>query len=132
MNWFYKTFENDADIISQLFWFKITNQDWAQTAWFLESSTNYFDRLEEAGYSYVSLELSKDWNISVLRKNEWEKTLDLNVPVEIFQWLLEDIQRICDRYKTSLRLIQPIDLPFTTWNKENIESESIPFEKITK
>lgn len=119
-SWFYKTFESDAIVASQFFWLKITMQEWVQTVWFLESSTNYFERLEDAGYSYVALKLQEDWNISVLRNYEWENNLDLNVPFETYQGLLNEILRIHEKYSVCLRLIQPIDLPFKTqeeWNK---------------
>lgn len=112
MSGFYKTFESDAIIISQLFWLKITIQEWLQTVWFLEKSTNYFTQLEDAWYSYVALKINEDWNVSVLRNHEWNKTLDLSVPFENFQWLLDDLLHIYEKYSTCLRLIQPIDLPF--------------------
>lgn len=119
MSGFYKTFESDAIIISQLFWLKITLQEWMQTVGFLEKSTNYFDLLEAAWYSYVALKINKDWNISVLHSHEWNKILELNIPFENFQWLLDDILHIYEKYSTCLRLIQPLDLPFNneSWYK---------------
>lgn len=120
MSGFYKTFESDANIISQLFWLKITLQEWAQTASFLEKSENYFERLEDANYSYVALQINKDWNVSVLRKHEWNKSLEINIPFDIFQWLLDDLRHIQEKYSTYPRLIQPIDLPFDN-NEEYTE-----------
>lgn len=123
MWWFYKTFESDANIISQLFWLKITLQEWLQTVGFPEKSISYFERLDEADYSYVVLEIAKDWNVSVLRKNEWSKLLEINIPFEIFQWLLDDLKHIQEKYSTYPRLIQPIDLPFNTQEEyDNIKA----------
>ena len=119
MWWFFKTFESDATIVSQLFWLKITIQEWLQTASFLEKSDNYFEHLEDADYSYVALQINKDWNVSILRKHEWHKSLELNVPFENFQWLLNDILRIYERYSTCLRLIMPLDLPFSNQEEYN-------------
>ena len=112
ISWFYKTFDSDAVIISQLFWLKITIQEWARTVWFLEKSTSYFDQLDNAWYSYVVIKVSEDWNISRIRDHRWNKELELNIPSEVFQWLLDDLKRIYERYSIYSRLIQPIDLPF--------------------
>lgn len=116
---FYKTFESDAIIVSQLFWFKITLQEWLQTVWFLEKSTSYFDQLKDAGYSFVALKINEDWNVSILRNNEGNKVLDLSIPFENFQWLLDDILHLYEKYSTCLRLIQPLDLPFTNQEEYN-------------
>lgn len=112
MSGFYRTFESDAIIVSQLFWLKITIQEWLQTASFLEKSDSYFERLEDADYSYVALQINKDWNVSVLRKHEWSRLLEINIPFDIFQWLLDDLRRLQEKYSACTRLIQPIDLPF--------------------
>lgn len=119
MSGFYKTFDSDAIVVSQLFWLKITLQEWLETVWFLEKSTSYFDRLEDAGYSYAALQINSDWNVSLLRKYSWNKVLDLSIPFENFQWLLNDILRIYERYSTCLRLIQPLDLPFCNQESYN-------------
>ncbi len=120
MWWFYKTFNSDAITISQLFWLKVTLQEWVETVWFLEKSTSYFERLEDANYSYVALQMDKTWNISVLRNHKWSKSLEISIPSEIFQWLLDDLMRIHEKYSTFPRLIQPLDLPFD--NNDDYES----------
>lgn len=105
--WFYKTYESDAILLSQLFWFKLTIQDWFNSIWFSDSSQNYLDRLENADYWFVVLELQKDWNISVLRQNEWTKSLDINISSDTFQWLLDDILHIHKKYDSILNINQP-------------------------
>lgn len=124
--WFYKTFESDAVLIAQLFWFKMTLQEWLETTWFLETSTTYLERLADAWYSYIVLELHKDWNISILHRNIGTKSLELTVPLETFQSLLNDISHVCERYSTSLRLIQPIDLPLNENPKFEIKELILP------
>lgn len=121
MSWFYKTFDSDARVVSQLLGSKIIKQDWVDTASFLETSTYYLERLEDGMFSYVILELSKDGNISILRRFTWNKPLDINIPLDVFQNLLNDIQHLHDKYSTSLRLIQPIDLPIS-YNKPHENS----------
>ena len=103
---FYKTYESDAILLSQLFWFKLTIQDWFNSIWFSDTSQFYFDRLEYAGYGFVVLELEKNWTVSVLRQCEWTKSLDMNISTEIFQWLLDDIIYIHERYNNILQITQ--------------------------
>lgn len=124
--WYYKTFESDARLVAQLFWFKISLQEWLETTWFLETSKTYLDRLADAWYSYIILELHKDWNISILQRNIGTKSLEITVPLETFQSLLNDIYHICERYNTSLRLIQPIDMPFNENPKFEIKELFLP------
>lgn len=131
MWWFYKTFESDAIIVSQLFWFKITIQEWLQTVWFLGKSTNYFNQLEDAGYSYVAVQIKEDWNVSVLRNHEWNKSLDLSIPFENFQALLDDLFRIYEKYSTCLRLIQPLDLPFKDENERKDVKDNLLLQTMT-
>lgn len=124
---FYKTFETDAVILSQLFWFKITLQEGLRTAAFLENSTFYLERLKNADFSYVVLELQDDGNIATLHKNVGNRSLDLTIPLDTFLWFLSDIQNLHDRYATSLRMIQPIDLPLDEqWWKYKITDVYLP------
>lgn len=119
--WFYKTYESDAILLSQLFGFKLTIQDWFNSIWFSDTSQNYLDRLEDAGYWFVVLELQKDWNISLLRQNEWTKSLDINISSETFQWLLDEILHIHEKYNSMLHLTQP-----KKWEK--LSDTNITFE----
>lgn len=127
-NQFFKTFESDAILVAQLFWFRVTNQDGFNTVWFSDSSEIYLNRLEDAGYAYVILELEKNGKVSVLRKNYWNRSLDLNVSFETFQWLLNDIFHLYEKYSTTLRLVQSFELPIKE-NTENKEFLDIPVIK---
>lgn len=118
---FYKTYESDAILLSQLFWFKVTIQDWFNSIWFSDTSQFYLDRLEYAGYGFVVLELEKNWTISVLRQYKWTKSLDMSVSTDIFQWLLDNILYIYERYNNIINITQSNERK-NTWEKR------IPFE----
>ena len=131
--WIYKTFESDATIIAQLFWFQLKLSDWLTSVSFADNNSRfYFNRLSDAGYSYIALEIWKDWNVSTIQRNIWYKPLELTIPLDTFQSLLKDVLQIYERYSTAMRLIQPIDLIIDEPWTENIKKEDVFLPAVMK
>ena len=82
-------------------------------------SDKYLQPLESAGYSYVII-LVEDSKQSVMKYHLWDKSLEITVPIEIYNWLLEELRELLQKYETQLLLFNNISLP----------EDSLPFEPV--
>lgn len=117
---FYSTFGSDAVFLSQLFGFKIIMKSGSQSVGFpIAWSDKYLQPLESAWYSYVII-LVEDSKQSIMKYHLWDKSLEISVPIEIYNWLLEELRELLQKYETQLLLYNDISLP----------EDSIPFEPV--
>lgn len=126
--WFYKTFESDAMFMSYLFGFQVQVQWWMKSIWFpVNSWDKYFNMLKQWDFSFVVLQIT-DNGVNTINYYIWNKNLEINIPVDIYMWLIEEIKNVVQKYENSMRMLQTINIPFVDEWKDIILPE-LPKDK---
>ena len=125
---FYKTFESDAMFMSYLFGFQVQVQWGMKSIWFpVNSWDKYFNMLKQWDFSFIVLQITDSW-VNTINYYIWNKSLEINIPVDIYMWFIEEIKNVVQKYENSMRMLQTIDIPFINEWKDIILPE-LPKDK---
>lgn len=116
LSWmFYRTFESDARVLSDRFWFKIKVSWWYEQVWFPKNSLDkYLSELSKNNIWYLIYEKWDNDELQIIKDINWASDLKFNNKNLIylenklkkinnnkdnFQYLLDDLEKLILKYR---------------------------------